>query len=320
MYSGQGSQYFNMGKELYEKNIRFRSWMDYCDELAYFYLNTSLLDKIFDKNKGLGDPFDRLLYTNPAILCIEFSLTKVLIECNIRPSIMVGYSLGEITALVISGAIGLEDGIRFTIESAKLLEKEGVFGGMLSVLDSDKGLEKHRQLFDNCWLSGKNFDGNSVFSGTRVDVDELQKNLKKVNVAFHRLPINYAFHSPLMSQHKDDILAMAKSLSINDISIPILSSVDSKPIYTLGEKHIWNILFKPVQFAKTIKTLIKQEDSIFIDVGPSGTLATFIKYLSDENDQPITSDTINQYGKNCQSLNKTIQYLQKDSVGEIVKP
>ncbi|MFC3195084.1 acyltransferase domain-containing protein [Marinicella sediminis] len=306
MFSGQGSQYFNMGRELYEQHVRFRSWMNHCDELAYHYLGTSLLNEILRPEKNLGDPFDRLLFTNPAILCVEFSLSKVLMEQGIKPDIMVGYSLGEMAALVVSGAIGLEAGLKFCIESAQTLETDGVKGGMLSVLETQTTLKAYEHLFQKCWLSGHNFAGNSVYSGTADDIADLQSQLKKKGIVTQRLPIHYAFHSPLMDRHQSDILKMAKSLSFSEPSVPVFSAVNSSLITDLNEQHMWQILAKEVEFSQTIEMLLQKGDHVFMDLGPSGTLATFVKYIMTEEHQSVAIDTMNQFGRNLHSLDQAV--------------
>lgn len=311
MFSGQGSQYFNMGRELYEHHVRFRSWMNYCDELAHHYLGTSLLDEILRPEKSLADPFDRLLYTNPAILCVEFCLSKVIMEQGIRPDMMIGYSLGEMAALVVSGAIELEAGLQFSIESARTMEANGVKGGMLSVLADQSTLEPHESLFSSCWLAGHNFAGNRVYSGAAEEVTSLQDHLKNAGIVTQRLPINYAFHSPLMDRHQEDLTKLARSMAFTEPSVPICSTVTTEPIVEVSEQHIWQILSREVRFSQTIEQLQQKGDYVFVDLGPSGTLATFVKYLMNDGHDSVAFDAMNQFGRNLQSLDMAIGRLSE---------
>src|SRR3954471_5340073 len=97
MFSGQGSQYYQMGKELYEKNAQFKHWMDHCDEIVSPLIQTSLIEVLY-RGKGKSESFDNILYTNPALLCVEYSLFKVLNSMGVQPDFLLGYSLGEIIA------------------------------------------------------------------------------------------------------------------------------------------------------------------------------------------------------------------------------
>jgi len=96
------------------------------------------------------------LYTNPALLCIEYSLTQLLMEMNIQPDYLLGYSLGEITASVILSTVSLEEGIQLVVDYAKLLEKEAQAAGMLAIIESIDIMNQFPDLFQNCWLTGKN--------------------------------------------------------------------------------------------------------------------------------------------------------------------
>src|SRR5688500_6161604 len=130
MFSGQGSQYYQMGKELYEKNRQFRYSMDLCDEMVSPLIRASLTDVLY-RGKGKGESFDNILYTNPALLCVEYSLFSVLSGMGIQPDYIMGYSLGELTASVVSGAISLEDGIQLAVDTARLAEEKTLPAEML---------------------------------------------------------------------------------------------------------------------------------------------------------------------------------------------
>lgn len=124
MYSGQGSQYFHMTRELYDTNPRYQVWLDHCAEMASDILGKSLLDVVFDPRDSRGDPFDSLADSNAALVCVEYSLTRLVQEMGHQPDLLLGYSLGEITAAVVAEALTLEDGLTLAVELARLLERE----------------------------------------------------------------------------------------------------------------------------------------------------------------------------------------------------
>ena len=123
MFSGQGSQYYQMGKELYEKHPRFKLWMNHCDNIVSPLIETSLIEVLYEQHKK-SEPFDNIVYTNPALLSIEYSLAKILMESGIKPDFFLGYSLGELTAAILSQGISLEQGLQLSVSFAKLLERE----------------------------------------------------------------------------------------------------------------------------------------------------------------------------------------------------
>src|SRR5262245_66635581 len=102
MFSGQGSQYYRMGLDLYQEDPLFRQEIHRCDESVKRLLGTSLTEIIFPKHTTdrFAD-FSRTLYTHPALFCIQYSLSQALLRRNVRPALLLGYSLGEIVAVAV---------------------------------------------------------------------------------------------------------------------------------------------------------------------------------------------------------------------------
>src|SRR5260370_1040196 len=111
MFSGQGSQYFQMGRELFEKNDTFRDWMVRLDDMARRLSGRSVIGILYSDLHGKGDPFDRTLLTHPAIFMVEYSLAQSLIHAGVCPDIVLGVSLGSFAAATVAGFIGVEDAL-----------------------------------------------------------------------------------------------------------------------------------------------------------------------------------------------------------------
>ncbi len=115
LFSGQGSQYFQMGKELFTHNQIFRHWMLQLDSLVKTHYDISILHQLYEQDKNPREPFSRTLYTHPAIFMIEFALTKTLIEQQVFPDVLVGCSLGEFVAAAVSGMLKVEEALDLVI-------------------------------------------------------------------------------------------------------------------------------------------------------------------------------------------------------------
>lgn len=310
MFSGQGSQYYHMGKELYDNHPRFRLWMDHCDEIAYPLIGTSLIDVLYHQGDK-KELFDNILYTNPALLSIEYSLFRILEESNIKPDYLLGYSLGEITASVISGVMSLEDGLNLTIDFAKILIDKSDNASMLAIIESELIVYQLPELFKNSWLTGRNFRKNFVVAATPENINKLQADLTNREIMTQKLAVNYGFHTELIDPLKEAFLHLVKRIQLSPIKIPTISALTTGLIEEVDAEYLWKVIREPVEFEKTIQSLLMKGNYIFIDVGPSGSLATYVKYLLPVDSNSMHKEVINQFGKDLISLDKLKVSLNK---------
>ena len=311
MYSGQGSQYYHMGKELYDKHPRFRLWMNHCSEIVSPLLSEPLLKVLYSPESSKSKPFDDITFTNPALLSIEYSLTRVLMESGIRPDYLLGYSLGEFAAAVVSGVMSLEDGLGMSVKYAHILKDKTPNSGMLAVIDSSQIIHDFPNLFEKCWLTGRNFNSNFVVSGLSKHIDELQKNLSAKGIICQKLPVNYGFHTELIDPVEADFKALFDTINLQSPQIPVISAYRTEIIDDINHDFFWNVNRYPVEFETTISKML-DDDYHFIDVGPSGTLATFIKYLSKPSSSSSFIETINQFGKDIKTIEKLNQIFSSE--------
>ena len=313
MFSGQGSQYYQMGKELYENHSGFRHWMQYCDEIVNPLIQQSLIDIIYQQTTK-GQDFDRLLYSSPALLCIEYSLAQVLMEMGIKADFLLGYSLGEMTAAVISGNVSLQSGIQFVIKLANLIENESSTSKMLAILESSDIIKQEPYLFQNVWLTGKNFPKNFVVTGFPNEIEILKAALTKKNILFQELAVKYGFHTELLDSIETPIKQLIQTINFSATdNIPIFSLLSAKPKPAMDEEALWKIIRYPVDFENFINLMLKDDNYVFIDVGPSGTLATFMQYTLPSGSHSVALQTINRFGNNLQSLKKLASALSQIS-------
>ncbi|WNG27780.1 acyltransferase domain-containing protein [Cystobacter fuscus] len=302
MYSGQGSQYYHMTRELYEQNPRFRLWMEHCDDIASPVLGKSLLETIFDPRVKKSDSFDSLADSNAALLCVEYSLTRLVQEMGYQADFLLGYSLGEITAAVVAEVFSLELGLTFAVEFARLLEKQTPRSSMLAVVSPLELLRTRASLFAKCWVTGTNFDGNFVVSGRVGDMEELQRVLERENILCQRLPVNYGVHTELIDPVKEQCLRLLGTLSFSPPQIPLISSVSTGRVDAMSAERIWSAMRMPVEFFQTVEKMLAQGDAVFIDLGPSATLATFVKYILPPNSHSTQISTINRFGNDLKTM------------------
>ena len=314
MLSGQGSQYYQMGRELYQRHPRFRMWMDYCDEVARPLLGISLCDLLYHDGKK-SQPFDRLLYSNPALLSFEYSLARVLGEAEIVPDCLLGYSLGEISALVIGGAITLEQGLRLVVEIGSLLEAESPPANMIAVLGSPAELGHYVEAGDGLWITARNFDGHFVVTGPVAATNRLIEALQRVGVAHQVLPVNYGFHTEMLQPLQQQVLNLMHQLDFGPLRVPMWSSfsgarLDAGFDCSDWPLHLWSMLRHPIAFDSTVRALLVRGDFTFVDAGPSGTLATFVKHLLGASSDSRFVEIVNPFGRDERTFAAAVRRLQ----------
>ena len=303
MFSGQGSQYHQMGRELYENHEQFRYWMDYCDEIVSSLIQTSIIDILYG-TEGKSKPFDRLLYSNPALLCIEYSLANVLKGMGVHPDILMGYSLGEITASVVARAISLEDGMQLVVDLARLAEEKTQPAEMLAIMESKTIMTKFPDIFRDTCLTGINFEGNFVVCSLPHTIRHLQQNLNKKNITSQILPLKYGFHTDLIDPIEAEYKQLVRKINLSPIRIPLVSSVRRERVREVNEDYLWEVIRYPVNFQQTVNQILENGNYVFIDSGPSGTLATFVKYMLSSNSDSISLQMINQFGRDLDAIER----------------
>ena len=279
LFSGQGSQYRGMGRILYEQNHIFSSCIKECDQIVRKLLNRSLIDELYHiEDKDFSD----LLITHPAIVAVEIAMFRVLEAINIKPDLVVGTSLGEFAAGVACGFWDLDKAISAAAEQAKLIAKNVARGGMISVTNSFSCEIESIYAKHNLILASENFKKHFTIAGLASDLDSCEITFKKAGIDYVRLPIDYPFHTNLMDAcenecfyHSFNVFNPSKQLT------GFISGLRSDKMEILPENYFWQAVGKYFDFSKLIGYTESLGTAIYVDLGPSGTAATFTKYNLD---------------------------------------
>jgi bacillaene synthase trans-acting acyltransferase len=277
MFSGQGSQYFHMGRDLYEGNGTFREWMDRLDEVASRATGTSVTSALYSGHNRKGDPFVRTLLTHPAIFMVEYSLAQCLIEAGVRPSLVLGASLGSFAAAAVAGFIEPGDALTAVIGQAKALEDCCEPGGMIAVL-GDPALFAEDFLGGRSELAAVNFSSHFVVSARQADLVTIEAALKARAVGYQRLPVSFPFHSQWMDRAKAAFEPFMRAMRRRQGQLPLVCCDQTAVLSELSDDYFWDVVRRPIRFRESTARLEQQGACRYIDVGPAGTLATFLKY------------------------------------------
>lgn len=277
LFTGQGSQYINMGLKLYNSSSVFRQALDKCDELLRGELEHRLLSILYPKttNESHSSLLDQTAYTQPALFAIEYALAKLWESWGIKPYVVMGHSVGEYVAATVAGVFSLEDGLKLIATRGRLMQQLPSGGEMVSVMASESKISSLIAAYtDKVSLAAINGPEAVVISGTAQVIAEICSQLESDGVKTKRLKVSHAFHSPLMEPVLADFEAVAKQLTYNRPQIPLISNVTG----VLADKAIstasyWvNHLRQPVRFAQGMETLHQQGYEIFLEIGPKPIL------------------------------------------------
>lgn len=312
MYSGQGSHYLGMGKELYHKNHRFKFWMDHCDNISRDVGGFSFIDYFY------GDGFKCSTISNPAfsaagIIGIQYSLSKLLIEKGIYPDALLGYSLGETTSAIIAESISLENGLNFAIRHSNVLKNGSPLARLIAVIDDMKAYDFRKDIYDGCWLAATNFSRNFVVGGDIQSMQKVESRLKGSRIVYQVLPTTIGYHTPLINELENKFKETMDGYQWAPAKIEMVSSQNGSSRFRTSTDHFWKVIRQPVEFFQTVRSLISKSGGLFVDVGPSGSLAACVKYSVDRDESVVSCELMNRFGKNVFTFDQFIRLYKRSS-------
>ena len=278
VFPGQGSQFVGMGKDLYETSPLAKELFDKADEILGF----KITDIMF---AGTDEQLKETKVTQPAVF-LHSVISALCLGDDFAPAMVAGHSLGEFSALVASGALGFEDGLRLVAARANAMQKacEANPGTMAAIIGLSD--EKVEEICAEVSKNGKlvipanyNCPGQLVISGDVEAVNEACEKLKEAG-AKRALPLKVggAFHSPLMQPAKDELQKAIENTTISAPKCPVYQNVDAKPHTDAADikANLIAQLTSPVRWTKSVQNMIAAGADDFTECGPGKALQGMI--------------------------------------------
>lgn len=300
MFSGQGSQYFHMGRWLHDNHAPFRACLRELDAFYAASFGTRVLEALFDPQRKASEAFDRTALSHPAIVMIEYALARSLIDEGIEPDLVLGASLGTFTAAAVVGAMSIHDALRATHAHAQAIERDCEPGGMVAVLAPPA-------LFDEAFLRGAselaavNFDGHFVVSAPAAACAAIERELVRREIACQRVAVSFAFHSRWIDAGRGGFEQAVRGLALAPCSRPLVCCDLAVPLARLHPGQFWDVTRHPIRFPAAVARLEKDGPCRYLDLGPSGTLATFLRYLLPAGSASTALPVLTPYGQEARN-------------------
>ena len=292
MFPGQGSQFVNMGKELYMKFPIFRDTVDYCARLLKIEMDIDIRDILYpskDREEWATKRINDTEITQPCLFVIGYSLAKLWGDWGIQPKAMIGHSIGEYIAACLSGVLSLADALKVVAKRGKLMGNL-TNGSMVSVYISED--EVKELLNKNLSIAAINGEKLCVVSGSSDEIENFIATLERKNISYRLLKTSHAFHSQMMDPILEDFMSSFSEVQLSAPKIPIISSLTGTWLTSDQAKdpHYWKRqLRETVQFHKGIKEASKEPNLIFLEIGPGRTLSTLTNQVISRDHKVVSS-------------------------------
>lgn len=277
VFPGQGAQYVGMGQELYDSRKDIKDLMDSANDI----LGYDILSIMFS---GADEDLKKTSVTQPAIFIHSVAAVKAINALGAQ--MVAGHSLGEFSALVANGVLSFEDGLRLVYERAQAMQDacDTNPSSMAAILGLEDALVEEicAQVKGIVVPANYNCPGQLVISGETAAVEKACDLLKEAGAKRALLlPVNGAFHSPLMQSAQDRLAAAIENTKFRKATLPVYQNITTSAVTDADEikKNLIAQLTGPVKWTQSVQNMIKDGAELFVEVGPGKTLQGLIKKI-----------------------------------------
>lgn len=280
VFSGQGSQWVGMGRQLLQTELVFRTAIESCEEAFRPYITWSLLDVLHATDDQ--HPLDQIDVIQPTLFAIQVALAAVWQSWGVEPDAVIGHSMGEVAAAYVAGALSLDDAAHIICCRSQLMHRTSGHGAMAVVGLASEVVQTMIAGYEDCLaVAVHNSPTSTVLSGDPVALAQVLTSMDQQGIFCRRVQVDVASHSPQMDPLKAELVAQLWGMQPHATEIPFYSTVTGSLLdgHALHATYWGDNLRQPVQFATAVQQALTDGATHFLEISPHPVLGMAIQEI-----------------------------------------
>ncbi|MGH9349172.1 MAG: ACP S-malonyltransferase [Vicinamibacterales bacterium] len=309
VFPGQGSQTYSMARALFDGHATFRRAMLHLDAIFADLIGRSIVESLYDGRRRAGEALDDVLLAHPATFAVQYAMGRALIEHGVTPAVLVGASLGELTAATLGGALPVEQAAAVVAARARVFDRSGLAGGMIAILHHP-GLHRELDVLGReSEIAGINYNENFVVAGLDPGLERIQQALRTRGISFQRLAVRQPFHSSLIDHLRSDVVGACALAGASAPTCRVVSCTAAGPLHQVDGEAVWHALRRQIRIRDAVRDLEAEGSFNYIDLGPGSSFSNSIKRILAAGSRSRIHQPLTPFARGCDAFDRTVEAL-----------